>query len=92
MEQGENKNLLPSLINFKTKNNMNNFESFLRKEILKEIRNQKKTGTMAMSKDNLWQIMVSKISKHPNAPKGTNSAFIVRELFNSIVPNSFICH
>jgi hypothetical protein len=43
-------------------------------------------STVGVSRDCLWQLTASRISREcPNAPRGTNAAWVARQTFDEIV-------
>ena len=54
-------------------------------EIIKAVKRLRQGGTMAMSRDNLWQV-----TRVPNngGPAGTNCASVARQIFDEIIENN----
>jgi hypothetical protein len=62
-----------------------NWKDKLTAEIKKTRRSLLRIGTVAMSRDNLWQVV--KIPQD-GGPVGTNAAFVARAEFDNIIDNN----
>jgi len=63
---------------------MTKFEIALREKILTTIANLD-NGTVGISRDCLWQIVVSGACNLPGAPVGINAPWVARSIFDAIV-------
>ena len=61
------------------------FKTELRSILKQAVARLRRQGTVAMSKDCLWQNIAVSINPLPHAPKGTNCAWVARQVFDSIV-------
>jgi hypothetical protein len=71
------------------------FVQALTQLVIAEIRSQRAEGTVGMSANNLWQIVASRASRLPDAPRGTNAAYFAREAFEEAIddlPSSYANH
>lgn len=60
------------------------FRDDLRNAVRGTIRRLKRTGTVAMGVDNLWQCAVSAIPRN-NGPTGANAQWVARRVFDEVV-------
>lgn len=62
------------------------FKAQLREVVRMVINDQKKQETVAIGIDCLWQFVANRISRFcPDAPVGTNCAWVARQTYNEIV-------
>jgi hypothetical protein len=61
------------------------FADVVRKIVLARIAVLSSGGTVGVSQDCLWNLIVAEASRHPTAPAGTNAAYYARETFNEVV-------
>lgn len=60
------------------------FLNDFRNVIAEKMQSLKRDGTVAMGRDNLFQLIACDISRCRFAPQGTNCAFVVRQYFNEL--------
>jgi hypothetical protein len=61
------------------------FPEYVETVVREKIATLKREGTVGMSGESLFVLVVSQLAKHPHAPKGTNAAFYMREDFNQVL-------
>ncbi len=66
------------------KMNTEQFRNDMVNAIKRTIAELRHDGTVAMSRDNLWAMVVGKLSR-TNGPSGTNAAYVARMIFNDEV-------
>lgn len=66
-------------------NNATRFKLNLGTELVARIKVNRRHGVTAMSRDNLWQVLASTISRLPGAPQGTNAAYVARQMLDEVI-------
>lgn len=67
--------------------NIELFKADLKAAIRATIARLKRSGTVGMSADNLWQCTVSRVAT-THGPVGTNAPFVARQLFLEVIESS----
>lgn len=49
-------------------------------------------GTVGIGNDCLWQLTVGYLRNCPNAPRGTNAAWVARQTFDEVISEKAFAH